>query len=52
MSKTPNHLRLSPVRLGEHNEYAYKQILKVSDEEYLELEKEGHIGMEYVPEIP
>jgi len=52
MSQTPNKLRLPPVRLGEHNEYVYKQILKVPDEEYLELEKEGHIGMDYVPEIP
>jgi len=48
----PNKLRLSPVRLGEHNEYVYKQVLKVSDEEYAELEKEGHIGMDYVPEVP
>jgi len=52
MSKTPNRLRLPPVRLGEHNEYVYKQILKISDKEYEELEKEGHIGMDYVPEIP
>ncbi len=52
MSKTPNHLRLPPVRLGEHNEYVYKQLLKVSDDEYGELEKEGHIGMDYVPEMP
>lgn len=52
MSKTPNNLRLPPVRLGEHNEYVYKQILNVSDEEYEELEKEGHIGMDYVPEVP
>ena len=52
LSKTPNNLRLPPVRLGEHNEYVYKQLLKVSDEEYLGLEKEGHIGMDYAPEIP
>lgn len=51
MSKTPNKLRLPPVRLGEHNEYVYKQLLKVSDEEYLELEKEGHIGMDYDAEV-
>lgn len=49
MSKTPNELRLPPVRLGEHNEYVYKEILKVTDEEYAELEKEGHIGMDYDP---
>ena len=52
MSKTPNNLRLPPVRLGEHNEYVYKQVLKVSDEEYMELEKGGHIGMDYMPEVP
>jgi len=51
MSKTPNRLRLPPVRLGEHNEYIYKGILKVSDEEYRELEREGHIGMDYTPEV-
>jgi len=52
MSRTPNNLRTPPVRLGEHNEYIYKQVLKVSAEEYMGLEKEGHIGMDYVPEIP
>ncbi len=49
MSKTPNHVRLPAVRLGEHNEYVYKEIIGVSDEEYAELEKEGHIGMDLVP---
>jgi crotonobetainyl-CoA:carnitine CoA-transferase CaiB-like acyl-CoA transferase len=52
MSKTPNKLRLPPVRLGEYNEYVYKQLLKISDEEYKELEREGHIGMDYLPEVP
>jgi crotonobetainyl-CoA:carnitine CoA-transferase CaiB-like acyl-CoA transferase len=42
---------LPPVRLGEHNEYVYKQLLKVSDDEYMELEQEGHIGMDYAPEV-
>lgn len=50
-SKTQNRLRLPPVRLGEHNEYVYKQVIGVSDAAYEELEKEGHIGMDYVPEI-
>ena len=49
MSKTPSGIRLPAVRLGEHNEYVYKQILGVSDEEYAELEREGHIGMDLVP---
>ena len=49
MSKTPNRIRLPAVRLGEHNEYVYKEVLGVSDAEYAELEKEGHIGMDLVP---
>ncbi len=49
MSKTPSRIRRPAVRLGEHNEYVYKEILGVSDEEYARLEKEGHIGMDLVP---
>jgi crotonobetainyl-CoA:carnitine CoA-transferase CaiB-like acyl-CoA transferase len=49
MSKTPNRVRLAAVRLGEHNEYVYKEILGVSNEEYARLEREGHIGMDLVP---
>jgi len=48
-SKTPNSIRTPPVCLGEHNEYVFKEILGVSDEEYAELEKEGHIGTEPAP---
>jgi crotonobetainyl-CoA:carnitine CoA-transferase CaiB-like acyl-CoA transferase len=49
MAKTPNHIRRPAPQLGEDNEYVYKQILGVSDEEYAELEREGHIGMDFVP---
>ena len=52
LSKTPNHLRTPPCLLGEHNEYVYKQVIGVSDEEYARLEADGHIGTEYIPEIP
>jgi crotonobetainyl-CoA:carnitine CoA-transferase CaiB-like acyl-CoA transferase len=52
LSKMPNKLRLPPCRLGEHNEYVYKQVLGVSDEEYARLVAEGHIGTEYGPSIP
>jgi len=48
MSKTPNRLRLPPVRLGEHNEYVYKKVIGVTDEEYEALKKNGHIGTSYV----
>jgi crotonobetainyl-CoA:carnitine CoA-transferase CaiB-like acyl-CoA transferase len=51
-SKTPNQLRLPPCRLGEHNEYVYKEVIGVSDEEYAELEKAGHIGMDFIASIP
>ena len=52
MSKIPNELRLPPCRLGEHNEYVYKQVVGVSHEEYARLEAAGHIGTDFVPEIP
>lgn len=51
-SKTPNQLRTPPCRLGEHNEYVYKEVLGVSDDEYAELEKAGHVGMDFDPSIP
>jgi len=50
-SKTPNCLRRHPVCLGEDNEYVYKTLLGVSDEEYAALEREGHIGTEYAPHV-
>lgn len=49
MSKTSNKIRRPPALFGEHNEYVYKRIIGVSDEEYAELEKTGHIGMDFVP---
>ena len=51
MSGTPGSIRLPPCRLGEHNEYVYKELLGISDLEYAELEHEGHIGMDYHPSI-
>lgn len=44
-------VRLPPVRLGEHNEYVYKTLLGVTDDEYRAFEAEGHVGMEYAPHI-
>lgn len=46
MSNTDNSIRLPPVRLGEHNEYVYRKVIGVTDEEYEELKKQGHIGMD------
>lgn len=50
-SRTPIHIRKSHVMLGEDNEYVYKQLIGVSDEEYHDLEKKAHIGTDYVYEF-
>jgi crotonobetainyl-CoA:carnitine CoA-transferase CaiB-like acyl-CoA transferase len=47
MSRIPNHLRRHPVRLGEDNDYVYRDLLGLSDAEYEELDQLGHIGMDY-----
>lgn len=52
LSRTPNEIRRGPVRLGEDNEYVYKDVLEVSDEEYRRLEESGQVGMDYGPEMP
>jgi len=52
MSETPIRTRRGPLRLGEDNEYVYKTLLNCTDEEYSELETQGHIGMDYPEEIP
>lgn len=52
LSRSPVRIERGPVRLGEDNEYVYKTLLKLTDEEYDELEQAGHIGMEYAPHVP
>ncbi len=49
--RTPNQTRRYACRLGEDNEYIYKELLGVSDEEYAELEREGHIGRDFAPHV-
>ncbi|MDP6715635.1 MAG: CoA transferase [SAR202 cluster bacterium] len=51
MSHSPVKIRRGPVRLGEDNEYVYKTLLQLSDEEYDHLVDSGHIGMDYAPHI-
>jgi crotonobetainyl-CoA:carnitine CoA-transferase CaiB-like acyl-CoA transferase len=50
-SKTPGSIRRPPCRLGEHNRYVYRDLLGISESEYADLEREGHIGMDYHPSI-
>ena len=47
MAGTPNRLRRHPCMLGEDNDYVYRKVLKVSDEEYERLRDLGHIGTDY-----
>jgi crotonobetainyl-CoA:carnitine CoA-transferase CaiB-like acyl-CoA transferase len=51
-SETPLTVRQPPVAMGEHNEYVYKQLLGVDDDEYARLEAEGHIAMDFDPSVP
>lgn len=44
LSRTPLHIRRWAPRLGEDNEYVYREILGVSDEEYAALVAAEHIG--------
>ena len=51
LSKNPGRIYKSPPRLGEDNEYVYKQLIGLSEDEYAELEKKGLIGTEYAEHI-
>ena len=41
LSKTPTELRTAAPILGQHNDYVYKELLGMSDEEHGELEASG-----------
>jgi crotonobetainyl-CoA:carnitine CoA-transferase CaiB-like acyl-CoA transferase len=44
MGKTPLSIRKPPPCLGEHNDYVFKDVIGMSDDEIAELEKEQIIG--------
>jgi crotonobetainyl-CoA:carnitine CoA-transferase CaiB-like acyl-CoA transferase len=52
MSRSPSAIRRGPVALGEDNEYIYKELLKVSQEEWDFLVQRGDIGDAPDPSIP
>ncbi len=52
MSTIPFVGRKPPVRLGEDNDYVYRQVLKLSEAEYDRLKALGQIGMDYLPNVP
>ncbi len=51
MSETPFAARRHAVRLGEDNDYIYREVLGLSEEEYDHLKGLGQIGMDYAPHI-
>ena len=51
MSQVPFEVRKPPVRLGEDNDYIYRDVLKLSEKEYDRLKDLGHIGMDYAPHV-
>ncbi|MCA9831925.1 MAG: CoA transferase [Dehalococcoidia bacterium] len=48
----PVAFRQAPVGLGEHNEYVYREVLRVDDAEYEHLRDLGWITMDYDPSVP
>ncbi len=52
MPATPVEYYQAPVMFGEHNDYVYREVLKVSDEEFEALRAGGHIATEYDPSVP
>ena len=51
MSKIPFEVRKPSVRLGEDNDYVYRDVLGLSEEEYDRMKALGHIGMDYAPHV-
>ena len=51
-SETQGELRRAAPRLGEDNEYVYRELLECSTEEYARFEDLGNIGMDYDPSVP
>ena len=51
-SRTPVRPVRHAVRLGEDNEYVYRELLGFSEEQYRRFEELGHIGADYDPSVP
>jgi crotonobetainyl-CoA:carnitine CoA-transferase CaiB-like acyl-CoA transferase len=52
LPETPVEFLQPPVMFGEHNDYVYREVLKVSDEEFESLSAGGHIATEYDKSVP
>jgi benzylsuccinate CoA-transferase BbsF subunit len=52
LPETPSGIRRPPVAMGQDNEYVYKELLGVGDEEYQRLTEQGHIASGFSDELP
>ena len=52
MPGTPVEYLQPPVMFGEHNDYVYRDVLKMTDDEIDRLRGGGHIATEYDPSVP
>jgi crotonobetainyl-CoA:carnitine CoA-transferase CaiB-like acyl-CoA transferase len=52
LPETPVEFTQPPVMFGEHNDYVYREVLSVSDEEFEALKAGGHIATEYDASVP
>lgn len=52
LPETPVEYLQPPVMFGEHNDYVYRDVLKVSDAEFEALKAGGHIATEYDASVP
>jgi benzylsuccinate CoA-transferase BbsF subunit len=50
-SKSNVTLRTPPALFGEHNDYVYREVLGVSEDEYERLKAAGHVTTVYGPEV-
>lgn len=51
-SDTPVEFSQPPVMFGEHNDYVYRDVLGMSDDEIEHLRAAGHISMDYDASVP
>jgi crotonobetainyl-CoA:carnitine CoA-transferase CaiB-like acyl-CoA transferase len=50
--ETPIEYYQPPVTFGEHNDYVYREVLKLSEAEYDALKAAGHVATEYDASVP
>ncbi|MCC6383078.1 MAG: CoA transferase [Dehalococcoidia bacterium] len=50
--ESPVEYYQGPATFGEHNEYVYREVLDVGDEEYAALVTAGHVARGYDPSVP